>query len=190
MPWLEEFREQTLPVIAEPLLGCLAEAIAIVESDHGRKAIRTDQGFNEIGYKALAGYPKTSRQTQEANAQGALLTTSADFRLFRDRAEQARALLWLMRSSCYYETCRLLFILAFYSAYAPGRTAGLRALLGVFNELALSGAHPGVRPLALIRDGNNEPLPMDAECAALNHAAARQAVQLFAELTLSAKSPG
>ena len=190
MSWLEEFREQTLPVIQEPLLGCLAEAIAIVESDHGLKAIRTDQGLNEIGYKAIAGYPKVCRQTQEANAQGALVSTSADSRLFRDRAEQARALLWLMRSSCYYEASRLLFILAFYSAYAPGRTAGLRALLDVFNELARGGAHPGVLPLALIRGADNQPQPLDPDCAALNHAAARQAVQLFAELTLSANAPG
>ena len=178
MDWLETFRSETAPVITEPLFCCLAEAIAIVESDHGRRAIGSGGGLNEIGYKAVAGGPARRLGTREAGPGGELESVEADFRIFRDRAEQARALLWLLRSSRYYESARALFILAFYSAYAPGRTAGARELLKVFNELAATGFHPGVRPLGLL--GGEK---MDGETLRLNHAAARDAVRLFAELT-------
>lgn len=178
MGWLEDFRRETDEVVAEPFLRCLAEAIAVVESDHGRRAITGPEGLNEIGYKAVANQPSHRTATREADGEGRLIAVDADFRLFHDRAEQGRALLWLLRTSRYYEAARLLFILTFYAAYAPGRDAGARALVRVFNELAASGAHEGVRPLLLAAPGQ-----LDAETAELNHAAARQAVRLFAELT-------
>ena len=178
MAWLDDFREETSLVIQEPLLRCLAEAVAIVESDHGCRRLVNAQGINEIGYKAIPGHPSARVGTAEADAQGRLVPMRTAFRIFRDRAEQARALLWLWRGSSYYEAARLLWILAFYSAYAPGRTEGARALVAVFNELAAGGLHPGVRPISLIG-----PERMDPDDAALNHAAARAAVRLFAELT-------
>jgi hypothetical protein len=184
MNWLESFRTQTGAVIGEPFLLCLAETVAAVESDWGRGAIRAEGGLNEIGYKAVAGRPWAERATREADASGGLRPRRARFRLFRDRAEQAEALLWLMRSSRYYEAARLLYVLAFYSAYAPGREAGLEALLGVFNELARSGAHRGVRPFALIEPGRSDPAG-----AALAHAAAREGVRQFARLTAASGVP-
>ena len=178
MPWLEEFRAETAPVIAEPFFRCLAEAVATVESGAGGRVIAAPAGFNEIGYKAVPGHPSLGVRTREADAVGRLRPVTASFRLFRDRAEQARALLWLLRSSHFYDAARLLFILAFYAAYAPGRTAGARELVKVFNRLAASGAHDGVRPLCL-----TAPAPEERELRALNHAAARDAVRLFAALT-------
>ncbi len=178
MNWSAHFRAETAPVIAEPFFACLAEAIAAVESAHGSRPIAGPQGLNEIGYKALAGHPAAARQTREAAADGALAPAEARFRLFADRAEQARALLWLLRGSAYYDAARLLFILVFYSGYAPGREAGARALVSVFNEIARTGAYPGVSPIRLV-----EPDGLDAETQALNHAAARRAVTLFAEMT-------
>lgn len=179
MSWLEEFRAETAPVITEPFLLCLAEAIATVESASGRKAITGEEGLNEIGYKAVPGHPSKAVGTLEADsASGRLEAVTASFRLFRDRAEQARSLLWLLRTSPYYDAARLLFILAFYSAYAPGRSDGLRELIKVYNRLAQSGAHPGVRPLCLAGGEGADP-----ETLALNHTAARAAVRLFAELT-------
>lgn len=178
MAWLETFRQETAQVIEEPFFRCLAEAIATVESDHGRQAIASDQGINEIGYKAVPGYPSCRMRTREAGEGGRLEPTTAQFRLFRDRLEQARSLLWLVRSSQFYEAARLLFVLTFYSAYAPGRTDGAHALIKVFNEIAGSGAHAGVRPLAMTRPAETDPSVLQ-----LNHAAARQAVRLFAELT-------
>lgn len=178
MPWLDEFRAETAPVIAEPFLRCLAEAVATVESAGGARAIAAPGGFNEIGYKAVPGHPSHSVRTREAGADGRLRPVTASFRLFRDRAEQARALLWLLRSSRFYDAARLLFILAFYAAYAPGRTAGARELVKVFNRLAASGAHEGVRPICLV-----DSAPDERELCALNHAAARDAVRLFTTLT-------
>lgn len=180
MSWLEEFRSETQAVITDPFLCCLAEAIAAVESRHGGRAIREGKGLNEIGYKAVPGRPSIAVQTREADSVGQLKPAQAAFRLFRDREEQARALLWLLRSSRFYEASRLLFILAFYAAYAPGRLAGARALVKVFNELAASGAHEGVKPFALV---DPQAAQADGELLRLNHTAARQAVRLFAELT-------
>lgn len=177
--WLEQFRAETASVIAEPFFRCLAEAIAIVESAAGRKSITAAGGLNEIGYKAVPGHPSMTRQTQEATPSGELVGTVAGFRLFRDRAEQARALLWLLRTSHFYDAARLLFILTFYSAYAPGRTAGAREVLREFNALAASGAHDGVRPLCLAQAASSD----DADLLAYNHDAARAAVRLFADLT-------
>jgi hypothetical protein len=177
---LEDFRAQTRRVIGEPFLLCLAEALAVVESAGGRRAIvggaGGEVGINEIGYKAVPGKPSFVLATREADADGVLRPARAAFRLFADRAEQARALLWLMRSSAYYEAARLLYALAFVAAYAPGRDDGALELLRVFNALARTGAHRGVRPFAL-----TEGSPGEAD--ALNHAAARRAVRLFAELT-------
>lgn len=178
MNWSEQFRRETEPVICEPFWVCLAEAIASVESARGSRAISTEGGLNEIGYKAIPGHPSVSRPTREAEG-GALVATEARFRLFADRAEQARALLWLLRGSAYYEAARLLFILVFYSGYAPGRDEGALALIRVFNEIARTGAYPGVSPIRLI-----EPRGLDSETLAINHAAARHAVRLFAELTV------
>ena len=184
MAWLETYRAETGTVIAEPFFRCLAEAVATVESDHGRQALNAREGLNEIGYKAIPGHPALHAGTREADAQGVLAPAQADFRIFRDRREQAEALLWLLRSSRYYETARLLFILGFYSAYAPGRIAGAREVVKVFNEIARTGAHEGVRPLGLLPDGQSVPEEQpDPETLRLNHAAARQAVRLFAELT-------
>lgn len=177
MNWAEQFRGETVPVIAEPFWACLAEALAAVESARGAGAICGAEGMNEIGYKAIAGHPWVARPTREAEG-GRLVATEARFRLFADRAEQARALLWLMRGSAYYDAARLLFILVFYSGYAPGREAGARALVQVFNEIARTRAYPGVQPIRL-----DEPRGLDQETLALNHAAARQAVRLFAEIT-------
>lgn len=176
--WLREYRQQTAPVIGEPFLCCLAEAVAAVESDWGRRAITDSRGLNEIGYKAVAGRPWVRRTTHEADSDGGLIRSGAAFRLFADRGEQARALAWLMRSSHYYETARLLYIMAFYSAYAPGRSEGLKQLLAVFNALARSEAHEGVSPLRLI-----EPDGLDPGVADHNHRAARQAVMLFGQWT-------
>ncbi len=177
MDWITTFRNETAPLIAEPFWRCLAESIAAVESGWGREAIVAPGGLNEIGYKALPGHPSVRRGTREADQEGALSPAEAEFRLFTDRADQARALLHLFRTSAHYEAARLLFVLAFYAAYAPGREEGARALVAVFNRLAGSGAHPGVRPFALTL-----PYP-DRSAAALNHAAARRAVRLFASLT-------
>ncbi|MCE5228778.1 hypothetical protein LLG95_04180 [bacterium] len=182
MNWPDEFREETGRVIAEPFWRCLAEAIASVESAHGTRPIASPHGLNEIGYKAIAGHPSISRETREAGDNGRLIRTEARFRLFADRAEQARALAWLLRGSAYYDAARLLFVLAFYSGYAPGREAGALALVQVFNEIARSGAYPGVAPIRMIEPGG-----LDPETAALNHAAARQAVRLFARLTGAGK---
>jgi hypothetical protein len=180
MNWLESYREETARVIGEPFFLCLAEAVAIVESAGGTRRIAAEEGFNEIGYKAVAGRPSIELPTREAGPDGQLHEQRAAFRLFADRAEQGRALLWLMRSSAYYEAARLLYVLTFYGAYAPGRIDGARELVRVFNDLARGGAHPGVQPFALLPTpaGGN-----DAETRALNHAAARQGVRLFAELT-------
>lgn len=180
MNWSTQFRAETAPIVSEPFFACLAEAIASVESAHGSRAIVGPEGLNEIGYKAIAGHPSAARETREAGANGSLEPAEARFRLFADRAEQARALLWLLRGSAYYEAARLLFILVFYSGYAPGRAAGALALIRVFNEIARTGAYPGVSPLRLVESGG-----LDTETLALNHAAARQAVKLFAELTSS-----
>lgn len=177
-PWLECFRAETSSVIVEPFFRCLAEAVATVESGGGRHPIASPTGLNEIGYKAIAGHPSTASATREANPDGTLRPTTAAFRIFRNRTEQARALLWLLRSSHFYDAARLLFILTFYGAYAPGRTAGARELVKVFNRIAASGVHEGVRPLCLA-----DPVLKDDELLALNHAAARDAVRLFAELT-------
>lgn len=181
--WLHDFRRETAPHIDEPFLLCLAEAVAAVESAWGRAAIRPARTsppgvwLNEIGYKAIPGHPATERTTREIDAEGLPQIVRARFRLFRDRAEQARALLYLMRSSRFFETARLLYILAFCAAYAPGNTAGAESVVRVFNQLAARGTHPGVRPLALIgHDG-------DRNARALNHTAARRAVRLFAGLT-------
>jgi hypothetical protein len=183
MGWHEEFRAETGRVIREPFLLCLAEAVATVESAGGQRAIVEQNGLNEIGYKAVPGRPSTDRMTREAGPDndgttGEPKPTRARFRLFADRQEQAEALLWLMRSSVYYEAARLLYLLAFYSAYAPGRTDGLRELLRVFDALARAGAHPGVRPFEL-----TDPAKANSDGRALNHAAARQAVRLFGEWT-------
>ncbi|OPZ09516.1 MAG: hypothetical protein BWZ08_00349 [candidate division BRC1 bacterium ADurb.BinA292] len=182
MGWLEEFRAETAPVIAEPFFRCLAEAIAVVESAHGEQIIAGPEGFNEIGYKALANHPHAVRETLEAGPRGELKRAQASFRLFRNRREQAQALLWLLRSSQFYESARLLFILCFYAAYAPGRRAGAVALLRVFNEIAAGGAHRGVRPFTLLTP------EIDAGARALNHAAARRAVRLFGELTAARRA--
>lgn len=175
--WIEGFHRQTTAVISEPFFNCLAEAVAIVESGRGRWVIRGGEGLNEIGYKALEGHPSKRVATRESVA-GRLKSVHADFRLFRDREEQARALLWLMRSSGYYEAARLLYLLAFYAAYAPGREDGARALARAFNERARTGLHAGVRPIGMI-----EGEAMDTADREINHAAARQAVRMFAELT-------
>lgn len=182
MSWSAQFRADTAPIIPEPFFACLAEAIASVESAHGAHAIAGPEGLNEIGYKALAGHPSVTRPTREADGNGSLVSTQARFRLFADRAEQARALLWLLRGSAYYDAARLLFILVFYSGYAPGREAGALALVRVFNEIARAGAYPGVSPIRLVEPGG-----LDAEALSFNHAAARQAVRMFANLTGAAK---
>jgi hypothetical protein len=179
MNWIDDFRAQTGVVIEEPFWRCLAEAIACVESARGTSAILDGGGLNEIGYKAVPGKPACRRATREADSGGRLQPQELDFRLFRDRAEQARALLWLLRSSSYYESARLLFILAFYAAYAPGRDEGARAVIKVFNEIARTGIHEGVRPLALTDAGG-----LDTAARALNHESARRAVRLFTELTM------
>jgi hypothetical protein len=181
MGWLEDYRAETGKVIAEPWMLCLAEAIACVESAWGAQRIVGPGGFNEIGYKAVPGKPSIGKDTREAGPDGAIEPARAAFRLFADRAEQAQALLWLMRSSAYYEAARLLGVLAFYSAYAPGRIDGIGDLACVFNKLARSGAHPGVRPFALVESASAG--GGDAETLAYNHAAARQAVRLFAQMT-------
>lgn len=178
MNWSTHFRAETSRLIPEPFFACLAEALASVESAHGSRVIAERDGINEIGYKAIPGHPSAVRKTREAGAGGALVATEARFRLFADRAEQARALLWLLRGSAFYDAARLLFILVFYSGYAPGREAGALALVRVFNEFARGGAYPGVSPIRLIDDGG-----LDAETLSINHAAARQAVMLFAQLT-------
>lgn len=183
--WQAGFRAATAAVIGEPFWACLAESIATVESASGARAIHgpidgVTDGLNEIGYKAVPGKPSAGAVTHEAaGAGGGLQKTSARFRLFRDRGEQAASLLFLLRGSAYYESARLLFILAFYAAYAPGRADGVPDLLRVFNRLAGAGAYPGVRPLGLL-DGS-----ADAATLALNHAAARDAVRLFGALTRS-----
>ena len=177
MNWIDQFHSESAPVIGEPFFNCLAEALAIVESGHGRHAIATPNGINEIGYKAVPGHPSVLLPTCEAEADGTLKKQSLFFRLFPNRAEQARSLLYLLRSSLNFEAARLLFVLAFYSAYAPGRTAGLRALLQAYNQRAASGLHEGVRPFAMIGAGG------DPDTLHLNHAAARQAVRMFGELT-------
>lgn len=84
----------------------------------------------------------------------------------------------MLRSSAFYESARLLFVLAFYAAYAPGRTAGARELVRVFNRLTASGAYPGLRPFTMLT-----PATTDVDTLALNHAAARDALHLFADLT-------
>lgn len=175
--WLQTFRRETSRIIDEPWLRCLAEAVAAVESDWGRRALTAPDGLNEIGYKAVRGKPSILASTREADALGNLNPTRTAFRLFADRTEQAQALAWLMRSSVYYEAARLLFALAFYSAYAPGRREGARALVDVFNQIAATGAHAGVRPFSLVESGGRPYVK------ALNHHAARDAVRLFAELT-------
>jgi hypothetical protein len=200
--WSAQFRAETAPIIAEPFLACLAEAIATVESAAGTRAIHgplvpasaslpappatpdTPLGLNEIGYKAVPGKPYATIATHEAAAtsqptpNAPLQSTTARFRLFRDRAEQAAGLLFLLRGSAFYESARLLFVLTFYAAYAPGRTAGARELVRVFNRLAASGVYPGLRPFAMLT-----PASADADTLALNHAAARDALHLFADLT-------
>lgn len=176
MGWLEKYREDTIEVIDEPFLRCLAEAIAAVESSWGRQAIEQDGMLNEIGYKAISGKPSTRRRTQEAEG-GRLVSQDAAFRLFQDRHEQAKALLYLMRSSTFYEAARLAFVLAFYAGYAPGRTQGAKDLVKVFSQIAESGAHQGVRPFLITRPGCAESI-WD-----LNHDAFRCAAELFVALT-------
>src|SRR5829696_4743766 len=129
MSWLSQFHNETRRYIPDPFFLCIAESIAIVESAGGRRVISGAEGFNEIGYKAIPGKPAIAMQTQEAGPDGTLTAVEANFRLFANRAEQSAALAWLLQASSYYESARLLFILAFYSAYAPGRDAGVRELL-------------------------------------------------------------
>lgn len=177
--WLKEFIAETGESIADPFDLCLAAAIASVECGRGERVIRGPEGFNEIGYKAISGRPMKIVRTQEAVEGGGLEARECAFRLFADRAEQARALLWLLRSSTYYEAARLLFVLTFYSAYAPGRREGTRALIKVFNELARTVGGRTVRPFGMINGGK-----MDEDTARINHAAARQGVRLFCEWTI------
>ena len=175
--WMECFHRQTADVIGEPFLCCLSEAIAAVESGRGRWAIRGEDGLNEIGYKALAGHPRTRVNTRES-IDGELCSVVADFRLFADRNQQARALLYLMRSSRFFEAARFLYRLTLCSAYAPGREAGAKAVVLAFNERARSGAHEGIHPILMI-----EGETMDPGERTLNHEAARMAVGLFADMT-------
>ena len=186
-PWLAAFTAETAPVIRDPFLLCLAASVAAVESAWGVKVLHSPAGLNEIGYKAVPGKPSLTAATQESadpsRPDSPLAPQDCAFRLFADRTEQARALLHLFDSSAFYESARLLFALAFYSAYAPGRTQGARALLRVFNRLAREGHFPGVRPFALLD------LHADPHTLALNHAAARAAVRLFAELTSATDHP-
>jgi len=182
--WLQEFRAETEPIIRDPFLLCLAEAIAAVESGWGERTITGPEGINEIGYKALWGYPSTVKPTREAGPGGALVGLEAAFRLFRSRNEQARSLLYLMQSSTYYEAARLMFMLVFYSAYAPGRTSGAVALVHVFNQIAASWEHPGVRPFSILASGGAERGTLE-----INHRAAGEGVKLFAALTARPKDP-
>lgn len=175
--WMKQYRVATAGVITEPFWRCLADAIAAVETDCGRRVIQAEGGINEIGYKALAGWPWVRAKTRETNGLGGLESTEEDFRVFLDREQQARALLYLLRSSTFYEAARLLYVLAFYSAYAPGRADGARELVQVFNQIAGLGVHVGVRPFTMIHGGE-----MEDGAVAINHEAARQAVRLFAEL--------
>lgn len=177
MDWMDTFHRETAAVVTEPFFCCLCEAIAMVESGRGRWPILGEEGLNEIGYKALAGHPSRPSATCESTEAG-LRPAMADFRLFADRGEQARALAWLMRSSRFYEAARLLYLLAFYAAYAPGRDEGARAVARAFNERARTGLHPGVVPIGLIGGQTLDPAER-----ALNHEAARRAVRLFAEMT-------
>lgn len=179
--WLEEFAAETARAIQEPFFQCLAAAIAAVESGRGSAAIRDGSALNEIGYKAIAGKPAKVIRTKEDVEPGpgeTLQAQAAAFRLFRDRFEQGQALAYLLRSSINFEAARLLFVLAFYSGYAPGRSAGLRTLIKVFDELAGSGRFEGVRPF-----GMTGGRAIDKETRKMNHAAAREAVRMWAELT-------
>lgn len=161
--------------IGEPWLATLYAAIAAVESGWGAHAIRRGGMLNEIGYKAVAGRPSVTVETREATGPGGRLEpVRTGFRLFADRAAQARAMHYLMRRSSNFEAARLLYTLAFYAAYAPGRPEGLRAVIEVFNELAASGLPP---------TGNTRPFQTPTSETDPNHAAARIAVRTFAELT-------
>ena len=180
--WLQEFRAETEPIIREPFLLCLAEAIAAVESGWGEHTITGPEGINEIGYKALPGYPSTVKPTREAGPGGVLVGLEAAFRLFASRNEQARSLLYLMQSSTYYEAARLMFALVFYSTYAPGRKLGAQTLVHVFNEI--SRTHRDVRPFEILVGGQADP-----KVVIINHRAATEGVKRFAELTEKPKRP-
>lgn len=171
--WLKAFSAATGPILTDPFQRCLAEALAAVESDWGRRAIVGEGGLNEIGYKALPGRPSVEVPTRESDA-GPVCTRR--FRLFADREEQAKALRHLMHGSVYYEAARLLYVLAFYAAYAPGRVEGAFELVKVFNQLAAERAEEGIAPLRLAHRGLS---PMAGH---LNHRAAREAVRWFGDI--------
>ena len=174
--WVETFVQGSEGELDEPFALCLATALAAVESGWGKRAIRQGEMLNEIGYKAVAGAPSLTVGTREAEDDGQLKSTRAAFRLFASRRAQARSLAYLMRSSVFFEAARLLFVLVFYSAYAPGRDQGARELIGVFNQLAASGRFPGVRPFQM------HTAEAEAGVAQVNHAAARRGVRLFAQM--------
>lgn len=182
--WLQQFRQETDPVIVDPFLSCLAEAIATVESGGGQKAIHERHMLNEIGYKAVAGKPSTSKDTKEAGESG-IQATRAAFRLFRDRVEQATSLLYLMRTSAYFDAARLMFLLTFYAGYAPGRSDGIGDLLAAFNRIAATGAHPGVRPIRFLDNKLAEAADLGDEERKLNHKAIRDAVMTYGKMCIN-----
>ena len=184
--WLKKFHEATAPVIGDPFLACLAEAIATVECGGGQKAISERGMINEIGYKAIAGKPSTESGTKEAGKDG-IKTTRARFRLFRDRVEQAESLRYLLRTSAYFDAARLMYILTFYSGYAPGRSDGIGDVLDAFNKIAASGTHLGVKPIRFLNDELAEEAGLEKDDRDLNHKAIHDAVMTYGLLSQKPK---
>ena len=184
MAWIDEFMAESEEVVTDPFNLHLLCAVAALESNWGRKVIRGPlddlvdglvvSGFNEIGYKAVLGHPSVKVLTHDG-LPGTPVSTDS-FRLFRDRHEQAKAFLWLLHCSNYRRAVRLLHVLCFYSAYAPGRTDGAKELIRIMEAWSRPASPSGAKfPLSL--EG------LDADTLEYNHAAIRQGVKLFCEMT-------
>jgi hypothetical protein len=179
--WLKSFTEDARLHVSDPFILTTVISLAAVECGFGASVITGklpdgQTGINEIGYKALAGKPRVKVLTHEAVKDGKLEQQFLDFRLFRGddhRREQIVSLLWLMRSSKYYDSARLMFLLTLYSGYAPGRTAGHRSLIEVYNALA---ADCGTVPVRFLTKALRAASDVDPDTEVLNHSAVRGAV--------------